>query len=197
MLRTSFAARWTRRLAMPLAVGALLVGVTACKSSSSGTSSSSSSSSVAAAGSSPSTTAAASGTCQKIRFTLHAGLGVGAVHRYLYSPYKSGSFSSGASGRKTAIVKAALAGVFAVHEFKVAASDIAGCPSVAGIESALTAATSKITGTASQLKSGTVNPTDLASSDNLASSVVTASQGDGITVTPQTPSAVQLATGGA
>ena len=45
----------------------------------------------------------------KTKFVLHMGLAFGAFHRYVYKPWKSGSFSSGAKGRVKAILKAGTA----------------------------------------------------------------------------------------
>lgn len=59
----------------------------------------------------------------KTKFLLHAGLAAGAFHRYIYKPYRQGSFRRGAPGRKKAIAKAGAAGLFAAHELKVARKD--------------------------------------------------------------------------
>lgn len=56
----------------------------------------------------------------KTKFVLHAGLGAGAVKRYIVDPYQEGQFKKGADKRKRTIVKAAIAGAFAVREFKLA-----------------------------------------------------------------------------
>jgi hypothetical protein len=59
----------------------------------------------------------------KTKFLLHSGLAFGAFHRYIYKPFKAGKFASGADGRRTALVKASVAGLFAAHELKVARND--------------------------------------------------------------------------
>lgn len=59
----------------------------------------------------------------KTKFLLHSGLAFGAFHRYIYKPFREGKFRSGADGRRTALVKAGLAGLFASHELKVARND--------------------------------------------------------------------------
>src|SRR5512142_2443158 len=56
----------------------------------------------------------------KTRFALHAGLAVGAFHRYIYKPLRAGGFQAGADKRARTFAKAALAGAFVVHELKVA-----------------------------------------------------------------------------
>jgi hypothetical protein len=55
----------------------------------------------------------------KTRFLLHAGAAYFAFHHWIYNPYKAHAFASGAPGRTKAIVKAAIAALFAVHELKV------------------------------------------------------------------------------
>ncbi len=56
----------------------------------------------------------------KTRFLLHVGLGFGAFHRYVYARYRNGSFAAGAPKRTSNLIKAAIALVFTIHEFKVA-----------------------------------------------------------------------------
>jgi hypothetical protein len=86
----------------------------------------SSTSTSAGAASSASTTAVAT-TCPahasgfaKTKFISHAALGFGAFHRYIYKPYKAGTFRSGAHGRLTAFIKAGLAALFIKREIRLA-----------------------------------------------------------------------------
>lgn len=90
----------------------------------------------------------------KTRFLLHAGLAFGAFHRYLYKPYKAGTFASGANGRTTAIVKAAIASLFVYHELKKA-YDFAKCDStLSKLVSPITALTGAVSNLTSNLKAG-------------------------------------------
>jgi hypothetical protein len=57
----------------------------------------------------------------KTKFVTHAGLGFGAFHRYIYKPYRAGTFRSGAHGRLTAFIKAGLAALFIKREIRLAA----------------------------------------------------------------------------
>jgi hypothetical protein len=59
----------------------------------------------------------------RTKFVLHTGLALGAFHRYIYKPYRAGSFKQGAPGRKKALAKAGASALFAYHELKVAARD--------------------------------------------------------------------------
>lgn len=56
----------------------------------------------------------------KTKFVLHLGLAFGAFHRYIYKPYQAGTFRSGAHGRLTAFIKAALAALFIKREIRLA-----------------------------------------------------------------------------
>ncbi|HEY0933356.1 MAG TPA: hypothetical protein VGD91_06370 [Trebonia sp.] len=56
----------------------------------------------------------------KTKFTAHAALGFGAFHRYIYKPYRAGTFRSGAHGRLTAFIKAGLAALFVKREVRLA-----------------------------------------------------------------------------
>ena len=91
----------------------------------------------------------------KTRFALHAGLALGAFHRYIYKPLRSGGFKAGAEKRKRTIAKAAIAGAFALHELKVAkgfaVANPSLCRAVEGVNARFTALTGKLhQGTATQ-----------------------------------------------
>ncbi len=59
----------------------------------------------------------------KTKFVLHSGIAAGAFYRYIYDPWRAGSFKKGAPGRKKALAKAGASGLVAVHELKIAARD--------------------------------------------------------------------------
>ncbi|WP_433412046.1 hypothetical protein ACQP1V_24415 [Microtetraspora malaysiensis] len=94
----------------------------------------------------------------KTRFALHAGLALGAFHRYIYKPLRAGGFQTGAEKRKRTFVKAAVAGAFALHQLKVAKGFAVAnptlCKSVEGVTGHFTHLTDK-------LKSGTATSADL------------------------------------
>ena len=56
----------------------------------------------------------------KTKFVAHAALGFGAFHRYIYKPYRAGTFRSGAHGRLVAFIKAGLAALFIKREIRLA-----------------------------------------------------------------------------
>lgn len=56
----------------------------------------------------------------KTKFVLHTGLAIGAFRRWVYKPWKAGTFKKGANGRTAALVKAAAAGAFTANELRLA-----------------------------------------------------------------------------
>lgn len=94
----------------------------------------------------------------KTRFALHAGLALGAFHRYMYKPLKNGGFSSGADKRVRTFGKAALAGAFTVHELKVAKGFAQASPTLCNAAQSVSDRFSSLT---SKLKSGTATEGDL------------------------------------
>ena len=66
----------------------------------------------------------------KTKFVLHVGLAAGTFHRYIYNPLKAGSFSSGTSGRVTALVKAGASALFDAHEIRLAIADVKANPTL-------------------------------------------------------------------
>ncbi|GAA3997471.1 hypothetical protein GCM10022631_05090 [Deinococcus rubellus] len=56
----------------------------------------------------------------KTRFVAHLGAAYFAFHHWVWSPYRSGQFASGAAGRTAKLVKGGAALLFAAHEVNVA-----------------------------------------------------------------------------
>jgi hypothetical protein len=99
----------------------------------------------------------------KTRFALHAGLALGAFHRYIYKPLRSGGFKAGAEKRKRTFLKAAVAGAFALHELKVAKGFAIANPTLCKAVEGVSAKFASLTG---KLKSGTATPADLEAGKN-------------------------------
>ncbi|WP_250279555.1 hypothetical protein [Frankia sp. Cppng1_Ct_nod] len=99
----------------------------------------------------------------KTRFALHAGLGLGAFHRYIYKPLKNGGFKAGADKRKRTFVKAAVAGAFTVHELKVAKGFAEANPTLCNAVQSISDSFSNLT---NKLKSGTATEADIDASEN-------------------------------
>ncbi|MFC4009966.1 hypothetical protein ACFOY2_22245 [Nonomuraea purpurea] len=111
--------------------------------------------------SSPGATCPTSGNDRRLaktRFALHAGLALGAFHRYIYRPLRSGGFQAGAEKRKRTFAKAAVAGAFALHELKVARRFAMANPTLCKALDSVHGAVTSLTG---KLKGGTATPADL------------------------------------
>jgi hypothetical protein len=66
----------------------------------------------------------------KTKFVLHSGLAFGAFHRWLWKPYKAGTFQKGAKGRITAFIKGGLAALFVKREIRLASEDVKASPAL-------------------------------------------------------------------
>jgi hypothetical protein len=150
-----------RKAAVIVAI-ALLTFTTACSSSSSPA--------PAAAGATATAAAAAATTCPtsntksfaKTRFVASAALAGGAFKRYIYTPAKEGKFDKGASGRVTALVKAAAAGALAINRLDAAKSDAQANPTLCKlIVTPLEDLRSSITGLVTKSKTGGISSTDV------------------------------------
>jgi hypothetical protein len=136
-------------------------------------------------------TTAAPGTCPtsnttsfaKTKFVAHAGLAFGAFHRYLYKPFKAGTFSSGHHGRIFALIKAAAAALFIKHEVELAAGDVRANPTLCkAIAAPLRGFYSAISGLGSSIRGGGTTGIDQAQSS--LSSVISTAGGHGVSIVP-------------
>lgn len=94
----------------------------------------------------------------KTQFVLHAGLGFGAFHRYIYKPFKAGAFQSGARGRIVAFGKAGVAALFIKREVRLASDDVKANPTLCKlIATPLQDIADHISGAVSSLKGGDVS----------------------------------------
>jgi hypothetical protein len=91
----------------------------------------------------------------KTKFALHAGLAFGAFHRYLWKPYRAGTFGKGASGRVTAFIKGGLAALFVKREVRLAGEDVKADPTLCrNIAAPLASIGNGVQGAVDKLKSG-------------------------------------------
>lgn len=130
------------------------------------------------------------------KFVLHAGLAVGAFHRYIYKPAKAGTFSGNPLNHKAALVKAALAGAFIYHELKLALANAQQSPSLSKLAAPVAALAARIKGLGSGLRSGSVSGATIDSLEGDVSGLTGAASSAGAGVSEKAPSAFQLATGG-
>lgn len=98
----------------------------------------------------------------KTRFVANAGLAAGAFKRYIYDPYRKGSFKNGAAGRKRAIVKAAAAGLFTLDQLRRAKANVQADPTLCKALSAPMQRLSEVMRSmVDRLKKGQVDPTSI------------------------------------
>jgi len=91
----------------------------------------------------------------KSRFVLHTGEAFGAFHRYLYKPYKAGSFRKGTPGRLKAFVKAGAAALFIKRQVRLATEDVKANPTLCkAVAAPLAKVGDTISGAVSKLKGG-------------------------------------------
>jgi hypothetical protein len=98
----------------------------------------------------------------KTRFVANAGLAAGSFKRYIYTPYKAGTFKSGATGRKKAIVKAAAAGVFTVDQLRRAKNNVEADPTLCkALITPINALSTAVGGIVAKAKGGNIDPSEL------------------------------------
>lgn len=93
----------------------------------------------------------------KARFVLHTGLALGAFKRWIYDPWKDGSFSQGTEGRKKALAKAGLAGVFTLSQLKEARDAALSDDQLRGLGDKLSSTIGLITGFIPGLEKGKIS----------------------------------------
>jgi hypothetical protein len=134
------------------------------------------SSSASTPASTPSTTPTTS--FAKTKFVLHFGLAVGAFHRWIYKPFKAGSFARPTT-HKLALVKAAAAALFVYHELKLAYRDAQSSPLLRTLTSPITALMNKFQAMRAQFQAGKYNPADINSAQATGNSIGNASAAKG------------------
>ncbi|HKS52348.1 MAG TPA: hypothetical protein VJS67_10815 [Pseudonocardiaceae bacterium] len=127
----------------------------------------------------------------KTKFVLHAGLAFGAFHHFIYAPYKA-STRPGVG----ALVKAGLAGLFTVHELKLAKADAESSPTLCHLAAPFDKASTAMNSSIGQVKSGQASSQDIESLNNDVNALQRGAQADGAPAPDRVPSSEQLASGG-
>ncbi|WP_078893683.1 hypothetical protein [Streptomyces sp. CT34] len=188
------------RAALRRAVVALLlacsltVGAVACSNKSKGGSSASPGTSVSA-GASPSPSPTSSFEKQKFaktRFVANAGLAAGATYKWIVKPFKAGTFKKGAKGRKTALVKAGLAGVFTYNRLKAAVRNAQGDPALSKALVPLSSGIESLKDMGTKLRKGEAGTGDVDQFQNVIGNVKDAGKKNGAEVKDQVPTTSQL-----
>jgi len=152
---------------LTLLTALVLLGAGCGKSSSSGSSQSGSNGGQASSGSGQ---APKKVRFAKTKFVFHAGLAFGAFHRYIYKPFRAGSFSRPLSHKK-ALLKAAVAALFVVHEVKKAREAAQSSPLLTKLFSPLAALENKVTGLRSSFRGGRAEPAQIDSANSDITSI--------------------------
>ncbi|GAA2059219.1 hypothetical protein [Williamsia deligens] len=184
-MTTGTARRAAVLLMILIAPIALLAG---CKKSDSSSSAAPSSAAVAsqsaASASGSATDCPTSNTTSfaKTKFVAHSGLAFGAFHRYLYKPYKAGTFKKGADGRLTAFAKGGLAALFIKREIRLASEDVKANPTLCrAIAAPLARIGDTVQAAFDKVKSGDASGID--GVESAISSVSSSSKKDGVDIT--------------
>lgn len=117
----------------------------------------------------------------KTKFVLHVGLAFGAFHRYVYKPFRAGVFGKPLS-HKAALVKAALATAFIIHELKIAYTDAQSSPLLTKLVSPLTALKNKVTSLVDGFKAGRYDKAQINSAQSDVASITSQAAGAGAVI---------------
>jgi hypothetical protein len=166
------------------------LGVAGCGSSSSSSSVSSAVSSSAGTGTSTTGTSHVA----TAKFVLHAGLGFGAFHRYIYKPVKAGVLKNPLS-HKAALVKAGLAAAFVYHELKLAAGDAKSSKLLNPVAVKIAAAAAAVKSLANPLRKGDANPSEIDNLNGELSQIKATAASNGSSISDKVPGLSQLASG--
>ncbi|WP_107101313.1 hypothetical protein [Peterkaempfera griseoplana] len=150
----------------------------------------------AAAGSPSPTSSAEKVKHAKAKFVVDAGLAAGATYQWIYKPFKAGKFKKGASGRKTALVKAGLAGAFTYNRLKAALTAAKGDPTLAKAIVPLTAGVAALQHSITKMRDGSDPEAGASEFQGVIDSVKDAGKSAGADVTNQVPSLGELKSGG-
>ena len=149
--------------------------------------------------SAPSTSTVPGAACQQVgsvnfdktKFVLHAGLAFGAFHHFIYAPYKAGNLHGFGT-----LAKAGLAGLFTVHELKLAKADAESSPTLCHLAAPFDKASAALSGSIGKIRSGKASSQDIEGLNNDVNAVQHGAAADGVPAPDQVPSDSQLASGG-
>jgi hypothetical protein len=123
----------------------------------------------------------------KTKFALHAGLGFGAFHHYIWAPLRAGELTH-PRAHPFALVDAALAAGFVRHELRLAQADAQSSPTLSKLISPVTALEARFAGVQGSLHSGQANSSALTQANSSIGSIEQQSSASGQPITEQVPS---------
>ena len=190
-----------RKILIPILISlTLLAG--GCKNSSSSNAASSpapqaSAATTSVASADPTAAASANGcptsnttSFAKTKFVLHTGLAFGAFHRYLYKPFRAGTFTTGSKlHRAFAFGKAGAAALFIKREARLAIVDVQANPTLCNALAApLTTLADNIGGEVTKLKGG--DTTGIDNAQKGVAAIESAASSGGAAITENTNASV-------
>lgn len=119
----------------------------------------------------------------KTKFVLHTGLAFGAFHRYLYKPFKAGTFTSGGTGHKILVIaKAGTAALFIKREIRLSIEDVKANPLLCkAIAAPLSSLSDTVSGAIGKLKHG--DTSGLTTADSAITAIETRARTGGAAIT--------------
>jgi hypothetical protein len=131
----------------------------------------------------------------KTRFVVNAGLAAGATYQWIVKPFRAGKFKKGADGRRVALVKAGVAGLFAYNRLDAAVKNAKADPTLSKAVAPLQEGINKLKEQAKNLRKGDNTDDIVGNFDSIINDVKDAGKSAGAEVTDKVPSAGEL-TGG-
>lgn len=141
------------------------------------------------------TTSAEKQKFAKTRFVVNAGLAAGATYQWIVKPFRAGKFKKGADGRRVALVKAGVAGLFAYNRLDAAVKNAKADPTLSKAVAPLQEGINKLKEQAKNLRKGDNTDDIVGNFDGIINDVKDAGKSAGAEVTNKVPSAGEL-TGG-
>jgi hypothetical protein len=188
-----------RSRARLLLVGVLLIGLLGAAGCGSKSAGSAGSAPKAGATAAADPSGGADAGCQRVgsvnfdktKFVLHAGLAFGAFHHFIYKPYKAGTLHGVGP-----LAKAGLAGVFTVHELKLAKADAESSPTLCHLVAPFDRATAAVGAATDKIKRGKATDRDMEGLNTDINAVQSGAAAKGVPAPDRVPSDRQLTTGG-
>ncbi|GAC1444376.1 MAG: hypothetical protein NVS3B26_16280 [Mycobacteriales bacterium] len=91
----------------------------------------------------------------KSKFVLHAGEAFGTFHRYIYGPFRNGSFTKAGSGKVRLYLKAGVTALFDKRQVRLMIVDVKANPTLCKlIAQPLTDLSDKLTAIGAKIRSG-------------------------------------------
>jgi hypothetical protein len=118
----------------------------------------------------------------KTKFVLHTGLAFGAFHRYLYKPFRAGTFTGGSKVHRVVVFgKAGAAALFIKREVRLAVEDVKANPTLCNtLVAPLSSLGDGISGVVTKLKGG--DTTAIADAEKGVTAIESAASSGGATI---------------